>query len=84
MTQESVTLSDSEESLEICKMTEQGSVHQSELNLIARMKNGISAGLLAFSKNPPKETDFGEAQLQSRKMVFRAVFQELTGSASLG
>ena len=37
----SVTLSDSEESLEICKMIEIGSVHRNELSLLSRMKNGI-------------------------------------------
>ena len=38
----SVTLSDSEESLEICKMTERGLGHRSVLSPISRMKNGIS------------------------------------------
>jgi hypothetical protein len=33
MTQESVTLSDSEEPLEICKVTEKGSIQQSVLSL---------------------------------------------------
>jgi hypothetical protein len=32
----------------ICKMTERGSVHRSELNLISRMKNGTFVGLWAF------------------------------------
>ena len=43
-----VTLSDSEESVEICKMTEKGSGHQSELSLISRTKNGIFGDLWAF------------------------------------
>ena len=41
----SVTLSDSEESLEICQMTGKGLVHQRELSSISLMKNGIFVDL---------------------------------------
>lgn len=44
----SVTVSDSEESLEICKMTEKGSAHRIVLSPFSRMKNGIFWDLLAF------------------------------------
>ena len=52
MTQESVTLSESEESRQICKTTEKGLVHRNELNLFSRIKNGIFWDLLGIPHNP--------------------------------